>query len=115
MLPTFLASEVVFVQGLAPEKVAVVIQRAKKPLAAAVTTQLAQVGPVSVTAESKRTLQALLGGGLLLILVLSGVLVLLVVRLGRLRSGRADSPEDSGDDEDGATGTLGSGTYDRTR
>jgi hypothetical protein len=60
------------------------------------------VGPVSVTAESKSVLQALLAGGLFVILVLSGLLVALVLRLGRIRRQVAQEPPPADPD----TGTL---------
>ncbi len=92
------------VQELDRSQVAVVVRQAKVAPTFGATRKLAHVGPVSVTADSKQTLQAILGGGLFVILVVSGMLVFLVLRLGRLRQQLADHPRSDADDP--STGTI---------
>lgn len=91
------------VQELDPRQVAVVIQQARVASSPNLGKALAHVGPVSVTVESKTTLQLILGLGLFVILALSGLLVVLVLRLGKARSEGAATPAD---EEDPPTGTV---------
>jgi type III secretion protein J len=91
------------VQQLDPSRVAVVVRQARTAPTLAGTRALAHVGPVTVTADSKLTLQVILGAGLLVILGLSGLLVLLVLRQGRLRRQAAQSAPD---DDDPSTGSI---------
>jgi len=74
------------VQDLAPASIAVVIRQTRPQKASGPRVGLSHVGPVSVTSESKTTLQALLGGGLILILLLGAALVVVVMRLGRTQA-----------------------------
>jgi type III secretion protein J len=86
------------VQELDPAQVAVVVRKTRPAPAVGATRKLAHVGPVSVSADSKTLLQAILGIGLFVILALSGLLVVLVLRGGRrLRQSVDASPDD--DDE----------------
>lgn len=95
------------VQALDPSQVAVVIRQARTPPSGpgARAPTLAHVGPVSVTADSKTTLLAIFGGGLFVILALAGLLVVLVLRKGRLRHQGAGEGEEPEDDEP-STGSL---------
>ncbi len=90
------------VQELDPGRVAVVIRRAQAAPKIGAGRALAHVGPVSVTTDSKLTLQAIFGVGLLLILGLSGLLVLLGLKQGRLRR----QIEEAASEEDPHTGTV---------
>jgi len=91
------------VQSLDQARVAVVVRQAQAAPSIGVARKLSHVGPVSVAADSKATLQAILGIGLLVIVALSGLLVLLVIRLGRLRRQATEEPNE---DDDPSTGTV---------
>jgi len=94
------------VQELEPAQVAVVVRQARAMPTLGITRKLAHVGPVSVTADSKLTLQAILGFGLFVILAVSGLLVVVVLRLGRLRQQTADNPPDPDDPSTGSISRL---------
>ncbi len=92
------------VQELDPAQVAVVVRQARPAPAGGATQKLAHVGPVSVSADSKTLLQAILGIGLFVILALSGLLVVLVLRGGRRPRQLVDASPD--DDDEPSTGSL---------
>jgi type III secretion protein J len=71
------------VSQLDPAQVSVVIRPAAAPRTTAAASRLAQVGPVSVSADSRRLLLGLLAGGLALVIALAGALAVLAVRLAR--------------------------------
>lgn len=73
------------VDGLAPDKVAVVIQPNRPLSKAAGLPALAQVGPVAVSRDSRALLLGILVSGLVVILLLAAALVFLLIRLGRMR------------------------------
>lgn len=94
------------VDHLEPEGVSVVIHTEAPGKGAALQPAFAQVGPVSVSPDSRGMLVGLFTTGLVLILLLAAAVALLALRLGRLRrelaaasAQRATSdrdPEDTG-------------------
>ncbi len=66
------------------------------------TRPWALITPTLHFADSKTTLQAILGGGLFVILVVSGLLVLVVLRLGHARR----LAENQSDPDDPTTGSI---------
>lgn len=93
------------VQDLDPAQVAVVVRRTQPVSTVGVARALAHVGPVSVSADSKLILQIILGSGLFVILALSGLLVVLGLRQGRLRRQVVSDTDGDDDDDDPSPGT----------
>lgn len=77
------------VDHLDPAQVAVVIHADPAEDRGAASPSFEQVGPVSVSPDSRSLLTALFAGGLAMILLLGLAVALLVLRLGRLRDALA--------------------------
>lgn len=71
------------VDDLTPDHVAVVMRPTRVRAKADPSPRFGTVGPVSVSQESKRLLQGLFAGGLVLILLLAGAVAVLTLRLTR--------------------------------
>lgn len=75
------------VEGMSREHVAVIFSPELRSQAPIKAPMLAQVGPVSVSPESKTVLQGLIGALFAIVLVLGGVIAFLVVRRPGARGG----------------------------